>query len=836
MSPEPSWIKKLPTRIKSNISPEDVNGGYYYLLMDQQYEVAKEELYYHNVYKFTTEEGVQDFSELRVSYDPNHEKLQFHKVVVWRNGKPINKLDLKKIKLLQRERGMDRGIYDENLTAVLVLDDIRVGDIVEYSCTVKGANPVFAGKFFNSFNLQSYDPMDERLVHIVMPQNRRLNYKLHLTDKKPAIGTTNGSTTYTWHLKDLPATLVDDETPSWFDPYPGAYVSEFNTWQEVVNWALPLYEVNEKLSKDLQAKIDKIKSAYGSDEDRLTAALQFVQDEVRYLGFEAGIGGFKPRSPSHVFANRFGDCKDKALLLAVMLRQMDIKAFPALVNSSYQGHIAEMLPSPYAFNHCIVQVELLGGKTYWYDATISKQRGDFKSIYLPNYGKALLIKPQSNALTTVIPPIVTTPHVNVKEIYYVTSFDDVTMEVRTAYTGAEADFQRSHFSTTSIKDIEKNYLNFYANSFPEIELAEDISYEDASAENTFTVIEKYNIPNFWQSQKNNDKVIEAWFTPQVLRSYIRQPQTTKRTMPLALRYPLHIEHNIKVLLPEAWSVNNEDQTIEDDAFTFRKDIMYSSTGTELEINYTYKAKQDHVATKAVAQYLRNQKSMLDELSYGLTYNKDIAADSGTSWPIVLLAIVAFGLAAFGANKLYFWDPQPAAGYSILDGEPIGGWLILVAIGLVFTPIKLLIGFFSEEYFNNAVWSNILDASSAAYSPPLAGILAMEIVVNMAYFVYSLLLIYLFFKRRTSIPRLMTIFYSFNLAFIIFEYMLMELLNIPYGNGGNDASDVIRVFVAAAIWVPYFNLSKRVRSTFTERLNPKPETEVQQRVIEEEQVL
>lgn len=823
VTPEPAWIKKLPTRTQTSISPDDVNGGFHYLQMSVQFEVAQQERYYHYVYKLTTEEGVQNLSELNISFDPHHEQLQLHKTVVWRNGKSINQLDLDKVKVLQREQGMEQGIYDESLTAVLVLEDMRVGDVVEYSFTVKGSNPVFGGKFFSSFNLQGYDPMDELLVYLVAPQSRNIHYKLYRTDQKPAVATANGNTTYTWHLKDLPATPVDDEIPAWFDPYPGIYLSEYSTWEEVAKWSLPLYEGQEKPSKELQAKIDSIKSTYGSDEARLEAALRFVQDEVRYLGFEAGIGGFKPRSPSAVYAQRFGDCKDKALLLCTMLRQMNIKTDPALVNSS-SAHIQNQLPSPQAFNHCIVRVELLGGKAYWYDATISKQRGDYKSIHLPNYGKALVLATQTKELTDVVAPATDMPHVSAQEIYHIEDFESpVMLEVRTTYSGSEADYQRSYFATTSLKDVEKGYLNFYANQYPDIEKAEDLKFEDMEASNTFTVIEEYTISNFWAEQEENGEVIEAWFSPEVLRSYIRQPKTSKRTMPLALTHPLYVEQKITVLLPESWAVSNEKKEIKDDAFFFRRTVTYGPRGKELTLSYSYQSQQDYVEAEATAGYLRHQKDLLEELSYGLTYNKSFASGSDTefSWAVLLLAVVLAGGFSLGAYKLYFWDPAPAYGNGIWSSrENIGGWLVLPMIGLIFTPIRVLNFLISNDYFNQKVWDVLLDSSSTMYSPALVSVSMAELVVNVAFLVYSVLLVSLFSKRRSSVPRLMVIFYAVNFCFVLCDYMLVQALNLPTADTTDTIRTITGALVGAAIWIPYFKLSERVKATFVEQLQPE----------------
>ena len=46
--------------------------------------------------------------------------------------------------------------------------------------------------------------------------------------------------------------------------------------------------------------------------------------------------------------------KDKSLLLSSILNELGIEAFPALVNTEAQTELARELPSPLAFDHCIV--------------------------------------------------------------------------------------------------------------------------------------------------------------------------------------------------------------------------------------------------------------------------------------------------------------------------------------------------------------------------------------------------------------------------------------------------------------------------------------------------
>src|SRR5262249_9186773 len=176
--------------------------------------------------------------------------------------------------------------------------------------------------------------------------------------------------------------------------------SEFDSWADVVRWALPLYRPSEPLSAELQAQIERWRSSFAQAEDRLIAALAFVQDEVRYTGIELGPYSHQPTPPSIVFGRRFGDCKDKALLLSTVLKRLGIEASPALVNSESRQTIADEQPSPHAFNHVIVVAEL-DGKRYWFDPTLSPQRGKLAVRYNPSYGFALLIRAGQSDIVSI---------------------------------------------------------------------------------------------------------------------------------------------------------------------------------------------------------------------------------------------------------------------------------------------------------------------------------------------------------------------------------------------------------------------------------------------------
>ena len=92
-----------------------------------------------------------------------------------------------------------------------------------------------------------------------------------------------------------------------------------------------MYELQPNKDAALQALIDEFK-AEPDEATRLWRALHFVQDDIRYTGIEIGVGRISADTTGEVLARRFGDCKDKVLLLVTILRALGVEAYPALVN------------------------------------------------------------------------------------------------------------------------------------------------------------------------------------------------------------------------------------------------------------------------------------------------------------------------------------------------------------------------------------------------------------------------------------------------------------------------------------------------------------------------
>jgi hypothetical protein len=96
--------------------------------------------------------------------------------------------------------------------------------------------------------------------------------------------------------------------------------------------------------------------------DKMRALAQFVQQDIRYVAIELGIGGWQPHPAADVFVRRYGDCKDKATLMSSMLREIGVDSYDLRINTR-RGSVTPATPAHLAFNHAIIAIKLPGGLT-----------------------------------------------------------------------------------------------------------------------------------------------------------------------------------------------------------------------------------------------------------------------------------------------------------------------------------------------------------------------------------------------------------------------------------------------------------------------------------------
>ena len=149
---------------------------------------------------------------------------------------------------------------------------------------------------------------------------------------------------------------------------------------------------------------------------------------------------------------------------------------------------------------------------------------------------------------------------------------------------------------------------------------------------------------------------------------------------------------------------------------------------------------------------------------------------------------------------------------------IGGWLILVAIGLAVAPVRLLKETIApiHEMLTDGSWSAL-----AEMYPYLGALMIGELVINSLLICGSFWLIYLFISKHYLFPRIYIVLIAMSLAFLLIDTWLVTWL-VPEVPMFDEATilDLLRGTIVAMIWIPYMLVSRRVKATFVENMPEK----------------
>ncbi len=197
------------------------------------------------------------------------------------------------------------------------------------------------------------------------------------------------------------------------------------------------------------------------------------------------------------------------------------------------------------------------------------------------------------------------------------------------------------------------------------------------------------------------------------------------------------------------------------------------------------------------------------------------------WQIVEREFESRGLGKASANtEMLQWDAGSDSFVTVPDSEHdteprgLGGWLILVAIGLTIAPLQLALELIQVniQIFTAGYWSVLTDPSSEAYHPLWALLFVFETIGNLVLIAVAAAGMVLFFRRSSAFPKLMVSYYLGGLGFVALDLLASNfILEVAATDDVATIGAVIQSIATCVIWIPYMYRSRRVRNTFLQTL-------------------
>ncbi len=304
-----------------------------------------------------------------ISWSPDAGSPILHALKVHRGDQVIDLTDASEFEVLRREENLEAAHLDGMLTAVMRVRDLRVGDELEFAVTTLGHNPVPSAR-------------DSGILFLTPePMPGRHFFSLSWTDgNEPAIRMTPEFEAAHRRRRNAVTAQFDNPEPlaviqdaplryNW-----GRYLeyTDYPDWSSISSTFAPIYDAASELSASspLRQEAARIAAEHSDEMGRARAALELVQQQVRYIYVGLDGGNLLPASADDTWDNRYGDCKGKTTLLLALLSELGIEAEAILVNNSgLDDGLNEHLPNPALFDHVLVRAQI-DGQSYWLDGTL----------------------------------------------------------------------------------------------------------------------------------------------------------------------------------------------------------------------------------------------------------------------------------------------------------------------------------------------------------------------------------------------------------------------------------------------------------------------------------
>lgn len=513
----------------------------------------------HRVEQVNDAGALGQIGQIAVSFNPHYQRLLLHRLRIVRSDETVDHLPTVPLQLLQRESGLEQGVVSGSVTATVVLPDVRVGDTLELAYTVEGENPIFGDRYAGWSGWDQSHFVLRRRVALVAPLQRRIHWQW-VGDRpgprpQPQEAVDGDCRRLQWDGDHLPGVPFEPYLPRDAQPLRWLQFTEFDDWNQVARWALALFPLDEPLPEELQPWLAQWR-ALAEPEAQVSQALQWVQREIRYYSVSLGESSHRPHSPSEVVQRRYGDCKDKSLLLAQILRALGIEAWPALAASRTRRLPLKLLPSPEAFDHVIVQVRLPqrgSAPDRWahLDATRLPQPGALDRIGQGMEDAAVLVvAPHTTGLTPVHSPHGAQLFGNeLFERYTVERFDGAAvLESEQHWHGLGAESLRAMLSRMSEAELSQWALSRYDRRHPGAQLlgAPEL-HHDVDA-NRLSVRARYAVTHAVKEERGRWSL--AWTAANLQGAFVL-PESLNRSLPLAVpSFPGRLHYEVEVRWPQ----------------------------------------------------------------------------------------------------------------------------------------------------------------------------------------------------------------------------------------------------------------------------------------------
>lgn len=474
--------------------------------------------------------------------------------------------------------------YDDTKETNFDFPSITPGAVGHLEYTTVHPNPrMLSPHYFSRFV-----PVINGELKVSFPKEMNVKYMIkgHNKDKLQfASETKKGETTYSFKVTNLAKELSYPDAPdnSYYSLHVIFYIDSYQDGEKRISYMSNLddlykleysfiRDINKTTSAEIISITDSLVKGTKTNEEKTRKIYKWVQDNIKYVAFEEGMGGFIPREANLVCSRRFGDCKDMASILTVMLKHAGVPAYFTWIGSRALPYDYTEVHLPITDNHMIATVKLDTGYVFL-DGTDSYCVFGTPSGHIQ--GKQALIGISENEYKIIRVPEYSRDNTAVADTTILNLTDKgITGSVNIRLTGYQATDMYRMMNYTNEKDREKymkNYFNRGSNKFK----LNKFEIQQTGSPNEFSLTGQFELQDYGK------KVADEWYLNLNLFKFYEHQEIDypKRTIPIEHEYKGTSKYVTIINIPDGYKLSYLPESK-----SFRNDVWGFSLTYEQKAN------------------------------------------------------------------------------------------------------------------------------------------------------------------------------------------------------------------------------------------------------------
>lgn len=301
-------------------------------------------------------------NKIRESYDQAFETLDLKNIKIYdANGKVIRKIKSKEV---SDHSSYSSSVFDDGRYKFVDASHNEYPYTIEYEYLKTSTMTMFYPTwFFANFEKST----EKSVIEIITPTDIKVRYQVNNIDVEVSENIVEGKRVYFASAENIKALVEEPMQPKFGSVIPhirfapdkfglGGYEGDMSSWKSLGQFNYELNKGRDELSKEMAEKVYELTANAFTKEEKIEVLYRYLQENMRYVSIQLGVGGWQTFDAKYVEKNKYGDCKALTNFMKSMLLEADVEAYAALI---YRGSKMFDIDKDFSctnFNHVVLYV------------------------------------------------------------------------------------------------------------------------------------------------------------------------------------------------------------------------------------------------------------------------------------------------------------------------------------------------------------------------------------------------------------------------------------------------------------------------------------------------